>query len=373
MSDVRAELSVESLASLPSRTVDWLWRGRLARGKLAIFDGDPGLGKSLVTLDLCARITTGREFPDGSPGQGPGNVLIFHGEDAAEDVVNPRLDALGADRARVFHAQRLHQYGPEPLSFPGHVPLLQRVLEEVRPLLVVIDPIMAFLDRTVATGNDPSVRSVLAPLAHLAEAHNCVMILVRHLNKSAGKRSLYRGAGSMAFLAVCRSAWLFAKHPGKAGQTVMAQVKNNLAPPQPSLAYEMLTRAEGAPELRWCGPCDLEAADLLKWADGAYPARMRARDFLTSFLADGPRPYQVLWDAAQKLRIAKATLNRAKAELKVRSHRTMLDGRAAYYWLLDGHKPPLSTDPDIRAFEERLEEVHAQLPPRDTVDGPNDP
>jgi predicted ATP-dependent serine protease len=43
--------------------VDWLWEGRLPSGQLAILDGDPGIGKSLMLLDLCARITTGRAFP----------------------------------------------------------------------------------------------------------------------------------------------------------------------------------------------------------------------------------------------------------------------------------------------------------------------
>jgi len=52
-----ADTLVESFDGLPCRLVPWLWRGRLARGKLAIFDGDPGLGKSFITLDLAARVT----------------------------------------------------------------------------------------------------------------------------------------------------------------------------------------------------------------------------------------------------------------------------------------------------------------------------
>src|SRR5262249_172381 len=43
----------------------WLWPGRLALGKLAMLDGDPGMGKSLLALDLCARLSTGRPLPDG--------------------------------------------------------------------------------------------------------------------------------------------------------------------------------------------------------------------------------------------------------------------------------------------------------------------
>jgi hypothetical protein len=361
-------LIIQSLDVLPTRPIVWLWSGRLARGKLAIFDGDPGLGKSLVTLDLCARITTGRPFPDGSPAQGPANVLLFHGEDAAEDVVNPRLDSLAADRARVFHVHRRHDLGPEPLCFPTHLPLLDHTLEQVRPLMVVIDPIMAFLDRTISTGNDPSVRRVLNPLAQYAEKYDCAVILVRHLNKNAGKRSLYRGAGSMAFLAACRSAWLFARHPAKPAQSVLAQVKNNLAPPQPSLAYELLPRRDDVPELRWCGPCDLSAADLLKWADRAYPARFRAREFLLNFLQDGPKPCKLIWDAALKLGLSKKTLERAGKDVEIRTHRTIDGPRRIYYWFLKGHDPPLSSDPDVRAFEERLEQIRGQLPPRNALE-----
>src|SRR4051812_45980782 len=87
--------AVRPASALAPRVVDWLWPGRLALGKLAMLDGDPGLGKSLVTLDLCARLTPGRPFPDGSPGTRPRNVLVLNGEDGAEDTIRPRLQALG--------------------------------------------------------------------------------------------------------------------------------------------------------------------------------------------------------------------------------------------------------------------------------------
>ena len=99
-SAIQSGLVIKSFDTLASRPVIWLWKFRLAMGKLAIFDGDPGLGKSLVTLDLCARVTRGLAFPDGSRPAGPGNVLLFHGEDPAEDVINPRLESLQTDRNR---------------------------------------------------------------------------------------------------------------------------------------------------------------------------------------------------------------------------------------------------------------------------------
>ncbi|HMF20031.1 MAG TPA: AAA family ATPase [Gemmataceae bacterium] len=360
-------LLIESLDTLPARPVTWLWPGRLARGKLVMFDGDPGLGKSMVTLDLCARISRGRPFPDCSPGPPPGNVLIFHGEDTAEDVVIPRLDALGADRSRIFHVHRRHEFGLEPLCFPTHLPLLEKTLQRVRPLLVVMDPIMAFLDRSVSTGNDPSVRGVLNPLAQLAEKYDTAAILVRNLNKAAGKGSLYRGAGSIAFLAVCRSAWLFARDPRNPVQAVIAQVKNNLAARQDSLVYEIIAGGKHL-ELAWRGRCTLTAADLLRWAERQYPARLRARDFLASFLQDGPVPSDLIWQAARELGISKSTLNRAKKELDVRTQQTVDAGQNIYYWLLKKHKAPFSTDPDIRAFERLIEDGGARLPLRNPLD-----
>src|SRR5471032_132152 len=82
--------------------IEWLWPGRLALGKLAILDGDPGLGKSLIAIDLCARLSTGRAFPDGAATGGAAGAIVLNGEDSAADTIRPRLAALGADLQRVF-------------------------------------------------------------------------------------------------------------------------------------------------------------------------------------------------------------------------------------------------------------------------------
>jgi len=63
---------------------EWLWPGRVAAGKLTLIDGDPSQGKSLLTLDLVARLTTARAMPDG-----PGPVqryLIMSAEKLWEAV-----------------------------------------------------------------------------------------------------------------------------------------------------------------------------------------------------------------------------------------------------------------------------------------------
>ena len=62
------------------RPVSWLWPGRLAHGKLTLLAGDPGIGKSQISIDIAARITTGAEWPDGGRANS-GSVIIISAEE----------------------------------------------------------------------------------------------------------------------------------------------------------------------------------------------------------------------------------------------------------------------------------------------------
>src|SRR5712691_6250135 len=88
------------LSDIKSEQLHWLWEKRIPRGKLTILDGDPGLGKSLLTLDLAARITTGRPMPDGTPGV-QGSVVLIAPEDGAADTIKPRVEAAGGDPSHI--------------------------------------------------------------------------------------------------------------------------------------------------------------------------------------------------------------------------------------------------------------------------------
>src|SRR5262245_40595386 len=98
-------LRMRAAGELASRPYIWLWRDRLALGEPSVFEGDPGLGKSLIALELCARLSRGWPMPDGSPGLGPAASLVLYDEDS-EEAVRGRLEALGADMSRVFLVDR---------------------------------------------------------------------------------------------------------------------------------------------------------------------------------------------------------------------------------------------------------------------------
>src|SRR5436190_5305413 len=152
-----------SLDQLTPRAVDWLCPGRLACGHLHIVDGDPGLGKSLVLLDLAARLTRGRPWPDGALGREAAPAVIVNAEDGARESILPRLAAAGADLGRVVVWDR--RPGEAWLRIPGQVGELDALLARTGARLLVLDPLMAFLDPAVNAMNDPAVRQALAPLA----------------------------------------------------------------------------------------------------------------------------------------------------------------------------------------------------------------
>src|SRR5262249_26774409 len=93
-------------------------------------------------------------------------------------------------------------------------------------------------DRSIATASDQSVRSVLTPLARLAQDHSCAILMVRHLSKK-GRHAIYRGGGSIGILGACRSAWLTGRDPTDPSRFILAQTKSNLAAQLPALAYKI--------------------------------------------------------------------------------------------------------------------------------------
>ena len=147
------------LSEVEPERVEGLWPGRLPLGKLAVLDGDPGLGKSAVTLDLAARVSVGLELPDGEP-CAPAGIVLLSAEDGLADTIRPRLDAAGADTDKIValstvgagtKAERL-------ISLTQDLNAIERAIRRVGAALVVVDPLMAFLPEKTDSYKDQAVR-----------------------------------------------------------------------------------------------------------------------------------------------------------------------------------------------------------------------
>jgi hypothetical protein len=265
-------------SKIKTRRRRWLWPGMIPEGKITILDGDPDRGKSVITLELSARVSRGLPYPL-SPNKArsrPRGAVIICGEDDWEDTVNPRLSVARADLDRIAHIEmRKDEEGrPLPIEIPRDLGRIKRAIKLVDARLVVIDPIMGYLGKEVNTGNDASVRRAMMPLAEIANETGVAMLLVRHLNKDGDARAIYRGGGSIAFIGVARSGLVAERHPDNPDQYVLAQMKGNLNRGSVSYVYE-IAEVEGEPRIRWCATSALTGEELLANLDARKDAPAR--------------------------------------------------------------------------------------------------
>jgi hypothetical protein len=336
------EKHVIHLADVRPEPIDWLWPGHIAAGKLTLIDGDPGLGKSLITLDLAARLTTGRPFPDGSACAAPAGVVLVGSEDGVSDTIIGRLQAAGADLNHVHSFDGTSRPGTSkgPPTFPEDCSLLEEVIQESKARLVIVDPLLAFISSSVWSVNDQSVRGALAPLARVTEKTRASMGLVRHLTKwGSGRRAIYRGSGSIGIIGSARTAFLVGRDPEQPELRVLACTKNNLGAPPPSLGFRIVADKNGWPRIEWTGPVEITAEDLVQvpsYRRGELLAR--AVVFLEKLLATGPRLRDWGLRQTRAFGISSRTLERARAQLGVQSKEVRENGQNVWYWSLPSPK-----------------------------------
>lgn len=359
------------LSDVAPRETEWLWPGRVALGAVTVLAGDPGLGKSLVTLDMAARVSRGAAWPDemksaeggvrSAEGNAtdragnsslppsalrlpPSSVLLLSAEDDEETTIRPRLDALGGDSQRI---QMLDFIGGDRSDGPFARPFeIGRDLDQLTAAveqqgdcrLVVIDPISDFLGR-VSENSNVDVRRLLMPLAALAAKHRLAVVAVTHLRKEDGG-AMYRTMGSMAFVAAARASWIFARDPKIPRRRLMLPVKNNLAADVPGLAFTIEpVGVNAAPVVCW------EAEPVTMSIDAALTGsrqrvgrrdieRQQAIEWLREQLAAGPQSANDIRDAADAHGFSYATLRRAFRALGGKSSKCRGEEHGGWMWQL---------------------------------------
>ena len=303
--DNGSQLVAVNAASIVPESFDWIWEGRLARGKHTCIAGEPGVGKSQATIAIIANITKGGEWPCGEGRAPVGNALIFSSEDGAADTIVPRLMAAGADLNRVEIISAVQDGNARrSFSMQHDLPLLERKIAKFGDVAIVtIDPVSSYLGK-VDSHKNSEVRSVLEPLSEMADRHGTAILSVTHLAKtgaSAGRKALDRIIGSVAFTGAPRAVFVVVDDPEHEGRKLFLPVKNNLGPAPQGLAYTLaqvqIADERGVIEtssVRWASePVNITANEAMA-ADATDPgsrtAKAEAMEFLEQVLANGPQP-----------------------------------------------------------------------------------
>jgi len=327
-----------NLSHVSAEEVTWLWPGRIPIGKLCLVVGDPGLGKSFLTLDFAARISRGAGWPDGEKVE-LGDVVLLSAEDGVADTIRSRSDRLDGD------PQRLHVLvgvgdpeKPGSFNLARDVEHLEDAVLKTRARLVVIDPLSAYLGG-IDSHRDADVRGILAPLAAMAERNRVAVVSVVHMNKSQQRQALYRAQGSLAFVAAARAVFGICEDQENPGRRLFVPLKMNLAPKPPTLAF----RIDGG-GLAWAdGSVDVDANQAMAGEDARAERseRAEAMDFLRDALVNGSESADDIKRQAKAAGISEITLRRARCELGVKTYKVGYPG--VWRWALKANV--ISTDP----------------------------
>jgi hypothetical protein len=318
------KLTFRSTDAIPEEPITWLWQQQLALAVATLWSADPGIGKTLLALDIVAHVSSGRRLPGNAFVREPAHVLLINYEDDLAKSIVPRLRAAGADLSRV-HAL---DFATSEITLPESWADIAAEIARWKAELVIVDPIQAFFARDLSSNNDADVRKALRDGVTVARAHNCAMLWIRHCNKLQGVSALAKGGGSIGFTGIVRHEAMLGQAEEDPDGRIIACVKSNLSRKPPSRSFKIVER-EGVPCIEWGDTCATSADDLAR-ANGRQDKGADAAVLLQEALAAGPRRQKEIEGLAAEKHLGWRTVQNAKKTLGVKSQK--LDG--AWWWTL---------------------------------------
>jgi hypothetical protein len=333
------------LGDVPMKRVDWLWNSHIALGKMTLIDGNPGVGKSTLTLDVVARVTAGSKMPDGASSclDGPRGVVLLSAEDGAGDTIRPRLQGMGGDPSKVLLLTGVVTKDGERMPNIGDLNAIKQAVERVDAALIVIDPLFAYTGKNDAH-RDSEMRSALAPLIIMCEAMGVALLVLRHLNKNAnGGAAMYRGGGTIGIIGAARCAFIASRDPEEEKKYVFAPNKINLCDHPSALAYHLEGVSIGisgdvgvvaTSRVVWDGTVDISADALVAPTEVRESSSQLedAKSFLIEELRGGPMLTSTVDTHAKQQGYSPRTLKRARKALGIVAYRE--DAAAQSPWML---------------------------------------
>lgn len=323
---------------IPVTPKDWLWPDMIAARKMLVLMGPPGVGKSTIAMDIAARVTTGRDWPDGSINSTVGDVAFLEAEDDQEEDSRPRAEAAGADMSRINIVDEARN-----LSTAAGIASLERELDRMdNPRLIVLSPYRSYFGGkdNKETNNEVEIRRRLKPMMDLAKARRCAVICIGHKKPGSSGRSAEDAAGPQAYGKALRAMItaaedttdpVFKQNPKHARRVLFSAKANNGGDGFELLYKTQIVRissGEVTSRIEWLGLRETTCPELL--ALPAPGARETAMEWLREFLSRGPKPAAEIVAAAVRAGHSRPTLYRAREQLGVLGGREEFQGTALW-------------------------------------------
>lgn len=307
-------ITLVPLEDVEAEQVEWLWYPYIPRGKLTIIEGDPGLGKSWLTMALAHYVSIGKKLPENNLPLQQGPVIILSAEDGIADTIKPRLLTLGCSGKDIYAI-------PEAFTLnEAGILALKKAALKLKPELIIIDPLVAYFGGKIDMHKANETRSVMKLISQLAEEIHTAIVCVRHLAKGQKDKAIYRGIGSIDITAAARSCLAIGRNPEDPNNgRVICHIKSNLAPLGKPIAYEL---QPGTKEpFNFIGHISVDVNAVLNQEPTDVKGIIEeAKDWLEAFLTtNGPTSSEVLHRECEAHGITWENLRKARKALKVQT------------------------------------------------------
>lgn len=206
----------------------WLVRGFWGRRSHGIVAGMPKCFKSTLVHDLIISVASGTKFLGRFPVEEPGPVLVIQNENA-DYIMKDRTEKIILDRGLVGEARRINRRHAQ-VEFPPDLPItfinqqgftlsnedhrrqIELLVQELKPVLVVFDPLYLMFEGDLNSSKD--LNPVLNWLLSLKTDYRTSVLVVHHYNKGNQQGQLKGGArmaGSVMLYGWVESAWYITK------------------------------------------------------------------------------------------------------------------------------------------------------------------
>lgn len=226
----------------------FLWKPYIPLNDYTVLYASGGSGKTFACNWIAAQITKGGfikgdtdfysqeeakrtgKYPD------PGNVLYISSEEE-EGLIRERFIKSGGDQRRLYVLDRNKSLD---MNFTdGHIPFTLSV-QSCNPRLVIIDPIQAFLGKSIDMNRKNQLRPAMQRLATIAKKCNCGIILVSHVNKKDQSTNInYAVSGSTDIVDAARSALMVIQDPEERDGRILVHTKANYSALADSLKFHI--------------------------------------------------------------------------------------------------------------------------------------
>lgn len=343
MEKKKSSLEVLKLSEVKEETQKWLIPGFIPQSEITMIAGDGGCGKTTVWCAIAAAVSSGsRVFFEPAPeefarGREPEKVLFFSSEDSVPCVLLPRLRKAGANLNNLLTVDIADPRFKE-ITFTSD--LLEQMIKENKPSLVIFDPIQAFLPPKTQMGSRNEMRTCTDALMSLGAKYGTTFIIIVHTNKRENAHGRNRIADSADLWDSARSVMVVGKTKDK-GIRYISHEKTNYGIPEMTVLFKINDTAE------FYGRTENKDEDFVRERNDAKnysPKRDKATDFILNYISNGKKQVKELEAAAKAEGISDATLRRAKKELKDKNQITFFqkgsnENKAFYIGALEQSHP----------------------------------